>query len=234
MLILAIETSGFGGGVALLDDETPIGEQRLPADRRSAQTLLPAIQEMLAGAGRGVGEVGLIGVVIGPGSFTGLRVGVTAAKTLAYALGAKTVGVDALDVIAAAAPASSGRLHLLMDAQRQELFAARFAWDGSAWQRETATEIVPIGTWLGGLQAGDVVSGPAIGRVASQVPPGVTLAGEEAREPRAEVVGRLAFAAYRAGRVDDFWKLTPAYYRPSAAEEKVVDKAGEKRDGKKD
>ncbi len=223
VLVLAIETSALGGSVALAEDAGLLAERGLAAGQRSAQGLIPAIDELLRDAGRRVQDVGLIGVTIGPGSFTGLRVGVTTAKTLAYALQSPTVGLDTLDVLAAQAPAGSpgGRLHAILDAQRQELFAATFAWQGESWSRTGATAIVPLAAWVDSLSAGDLVTGPAAGRWGAKLPAGVALAPESLREPQAATVARLAFARYEQGQVDDFWKLAPAYYRPSAAEEKA-------------
>lgn len=224
VLVLAIETSALGGSVSLAEDETFVAERGLGAGQRSAQSLIPAIDELLRGAGRQVKDVGLIGVVIGPGSFTGLRVGVTAAKTLAYAIGAQTVGLDTLDVLAAQAePGSRGaRLLPILDAQRQELFAATFAWREGGWARTGPTAIVPTPAWLESLVAGDLVTGPALSRLAAKLPAGVKVGAEMLREPRAVTVARLAFARFQRGHVDDFWKLAPAYYRPSAAEEKAA------------
>lgn len=223
VLILAIETSALGGSVALADDGSLLAERTLSRGQRSAQSLIPAIDELLRSAGRQVQDVELIGVTIGPGSFTGLRVGVTAAKTLAYALGAKTVGLDTLDVLAAQTAAGSAgtRLHAILDAQRQELFTATFTWQGDRWRRSGPTEIVPAARWLDRLRPGDVVTGPATGRIAAKLPAAAIVAAESEREPRAATVAHLALTAYQQGRLDDFWKLTPAYYRPSAAEEKA-------------
>lgn len=225
---MGIETSSLGGSVALVEEGAVVAERRLAEGQRSAQSLLPAIDLLMKDVGRPLAAVKVIGVTVGPGSFTGLRVGVTAAKTLAYALGAQTVGVDTLDVIAAQAsghsgrPQQSGRLHVVMDAQRRELFAASFGrQDEAGWVREISTSIVPATTWQDLLEAGDLVAGPAAGRMAKQIGPDVAVMPDLVNEPQAATVALLAAEAFRRGKVDDFWKLAPAYYRPSAAEEKA-------------
>src|SRR5687768_12135976 len=104
MRILALETSGLSGEVALLEGERVIAEQWLDPGQRTARSLAPGMKQILQTAGWQPRDVQLVAVTIGPGSFTGLRVGVTAAKTLAYAVGCEVMGVDTLEVIAAQAP----------------------------------------------------------------------------------------------------------------------------------
>ncbi|MDB5335677.1 MAG: gcp 2, partial [Planctomycetaceae bacterium] len=126
MLILALETSGFGGSIALLDDERVLGERILDAQRRHAQTLVPEIQSLLQAYNRKSAECELIAVSTGPGSFTGLRVGITCAKTMAYATGAKVAAVPTFPCLAAGCSDDVDRVQVIMNAQRQELFVGRF------------------------------------------------------------------------------------------------------------
>src|SRR5262245_21398293 len=130
MRTIAIETSGRVGSVAALkcegDRADILGEIILGEDQRTAQRLAPAIRELLSDVSWSPADVELVAVAVGPGSFTGLRIGVTAAKSFAYAVGAQIVGVNTLAVLAAQAPPSAAPLWTVMDAQRRELFAARF------------------------------------------------------------------------------------------------------------
>jgi tRNA threonylcarbamoyladenosine biosynthesis protein TsaB len=232
VLILAIETSAQAGSVALLAGPTLVTQAVLPTDRRSAQSLAPAIDELLRTAGVKPAELGLVATTIGPGSFTGLRVGVTTAKTLAYAVGCQCLGVDTLEVIAWQAAAnrtteeSIGELHAVLDAQRKELFLARFRLEGSEPVRLGENTIVPAAEWLASLKPGTLVSGPGLMRFVDQIPAGVLITPAEHREPTAATVGQLAHRDYERGRRDDLWKLMPHYLRPSAAEEKAGRKPG--------
>jgi len=232
VLILALETSSQAGSVALLNcnvggvevSDSVLSQCLLSADRRSAQSLAPAMAQVLAEAGKRPADVGLVAVTIGPGSFTGLRVGVTTAKTFAYAAGCECLGVDTLEVIAAQVPLgtpTSGELHAVLDAQRKELFLARFRWDGSVPVRLEENRTVPADQWLAGLAPGTTVTGPGIKRLIDRLPAGVVAAPELQRDPQAATVGRLAWRDYQAGRRDDLWKLAPKYLRVSAAEEKA-------------
>ncbi len=225
MLVLGIETSSLSGSVALVEGGQLLAERSLSEGQRSAQSLIPGIDALLRAAGRPLTDVRLIGVTIGPGSFTGLRVGTTAAKTLAYALGAQTVGVDTLDVVAAQAEGAmqggTGQLHVALDAQRREVFAATFAAEKSRWVRQSPTCILPLERWLASLAPGDRVAGPAVPRLVTQLPAGVVVAPDDVHAPLGATVARLAAESFERGAVDDFWKLAPAYFRPSAAEEKA-------------
>jgi tRNA threonylcarbamoyladenosine biosynthesis protein TsaB len=131
VLILAFDTSGFAGSAALLDGPQVLAEESLDRERRSAQTLAPAIARLLAERRIQASQIGLVATTIGPGSFTGLRVGVTTAKTFAYAAKAEVLGLSTLEVIAHQAPAEllvagSVEIHAVLDAQRKELFVGRF------------------------------------------------------------------------------------------------------------
>jgi len=232
VLILALETSSQAGSVALLNgqvagaevSDSVLSQRLLTAERRSAQSLAPAIAQVLAEAGKLPADVGLVAVTIGPGSFTGLRVGVTTAKTFAYAAGCECLGVDTLEVIAVQVRHSkqtSGELHVVLDAQRKELFLARFRWNGGVLVRLEENRIVPVDQWLAGLAPGTTVTGPGINRHIDRLPAGLVAASESHRDPQAVSVGRLAWQEYQGGRRDDLWKLAPKYLRPSAAEEKV-------------
>ncbi len=227
VLILALETSAVGGSVALLQGEQVLSQCALVEGRRSGQWLTPAIDEALRAAGRQPREVQLVAVTTGPGSFTGLRVGVTTAKTFAYAAGSDVIGLNTLDVIAAQVPAEhlheTAELHVVMDAQRKELFVAKYRVDGSGEPiRLAADEIVPTQTWLLSLRPGTIVTGPGLAKLPSQLPAGVTFVDPALHEPQAATVGRLACRAHQSGRRDDLWKLAPAYLRPSYAEEKAL------------
>jgi tRNA threonylcarbamoyladenosine biosynthesis protein TsaB len=236
VLTLAFDTSGFSGSVALVDGESVLDERDLVAERRSAQTLAPAIADLLAAQGLQPQQIRLVATTIGPGSFTGLRVGVTTAKAFAYAVGAEVIGISTLEAIACGVPCELWRdksqpfvIDAVLDAQRGELFVARFRGDSGPGNsdglprltRSSPDQIMAAEAWLAGLPAGTVVTGPGLKRVEARLPAGVAVVPADRREARASVVGRLAWRDYAAGRRDDLWKLAPVYLRPSYAEEKA-------------
>jgi tRNA threonylcarbamoyladenosine biosynthesis protein TsaB len=165
-----------------------------------------------------------VAVAVGPGSFTGLRVGVTTAKTFAYAISAEVLGVNTLAVIAENSPAEILRVSCIVDAQRGQLYAADFVREkAGCFQPVGETQIVDREAWLaqiGQSVEGVAVSGPAIKLLANKIPASVQVLAESCWVPTAAMVGRLAARNYAAGMRDDVWKLVPNYYRRSAAEEK--------------
>ncbi len=221
MRVLALETSSRHGSVAVLEGDQLLGESSCDPGQRTAQSFAPTIQRQLAAVGWSARDVQLVAVTIGPGSFTGLRIGVTAAKTFAYAVGAEVIGVGTLEVIARQIPGDSQLICSVLDAQRQQVFAARFQQREGALQAIGAPRIMDNDRWLSGLVAGTVVAGPGLRRLHPQLPTGVTAAEPQTWAPRASTVGLLAGLEYRSGKRDDLWKLNPLYYRRSAAEEKL-------------
>src|SRR5581483_7853625 len=100
MVVVGVDTSGDRVGVGVIADGIPIAETLIPAENRSLPRILPAIDRVLVDASRSIRDVDLFSVVVGPGSWTGLRLGVTTVKTLAYALGAPAVGTDTFTALA--------------------------------------------------------------------------------------------------------------------------------------
>ena len=229
--MLAIETSGRSGSLALLegrDGEVQLRvSDELSTDERTARALAPALRRLLNSADWSADSVGVVAVAIGPGSFTGLRIGVTTAKTFAYAVGAEVVGVDTMSVLAEPVPVAQ-RLWTVIDAQRGELFAASFLPDptslgreSATWTNERATHIAKPEQWIAQLTAGDVVTGPFAGSLRERLPDEVSVAASTLWQPHARCVADVGWRAFAGGQRDDLWQLVPNYYRRSAAEEKA-------------
>src|SRR4051794_34562693 len=161
--ILAIETSGRHGSVAALgataEGTATVAQAALTSTQRTAEALAPLMRQMLAEVGWAPNTINLVAVAIGPGSFTGLRIGVTTAKALAYAIGAEVVGVNTMDVLAVQSPSSNAPLWTILDAQRQEVFAAKYSGSGEIQDRVVhETAILSQESWLAALSAGDRVT----------------------------------------------------------------------------
>jgi tRNA threonylcarbamoyladenosine biosynthesis protein TsaB len=225
--ILSLETSGRLGSVALLRSNgggaQTVVERQTVDGQRTAQSLVPAIQDALKEAAWRPADVELICVTTGPGSFTGLRIGVVTAKALAYATGARLVGVHTLAAMAAGIEPRPARLWTVLDAQRQELFVCRIeSGEDLAAVASPKTEILSMPEWLSRLKPGDAVAGPPLQKIRGQVPRDVTLVDPSLWHPQAAAIGRLGWQLFERGGAIDPLELVPHYYRKSAAEEKAA------------
>jgi tRNA threonylcarbamoyladenosine biosynthesis protein TsaB len=156
-----LETSGPLASVAALDGNNLLAQMELNPSTRSAASLAPAVRELLSRADWPPASVELVAVAIGPGSLTGLRIGVTTAKVFAYAVGAELIGVNTLDVVARQALAETGRSQLAaaIDAGRGQVFARRLVRQANAdWNPRVET----VEDWLLQLTFARAVSGPAM------------------------------------------------------------------------
>lgn len=231
MWTLGIETTGMAGSAALSRIPAavpPIGEileepewcENLPVERRSAQTLAPAMQALFDKAGCQPRDIGLVAVCVGPGSFTGLRVGVGTAKTFAYAVGAQAVGIDTLDVLAHQVELRKGEsVWCILNAQRGELFAARYTYGIDCIE---PCRMISIDQWLADLRSGEHVIGPPLEKLSSKLPPDVRIAPPDHWQPHASTVVRLGMATWLAkpaGVSFNPFDLLPKYIRRVAAEE---------------
>ena len=207
----------------------------------SAKTLAPAIEKLLVQLEMSPKDLHAIAVVQGPGSFTGLRVGIATAKALAYALGIPVVAVDTLDVIAnqvASMPARPRRIELIatVDAFRGQCFWSRYFIDGKQCVKVHPTAIDDNEVLAGEIQRVQTeltstctdaqdsvvwVAGPSM-RKLQEGSSGFALDRIEwiPCDPISESVSLLGWTAWLRGQTVDVFGLLPTYYRSSAAEEK--------------
>ena len=126
MRVLAVDTSGPAVGVALLEGDRLLFECSLTHKRTHSVWLMPAVEQALRQTERCLGDVDLFAAVVGPGSFTGVRIGVTTVKSLAQATGKPCVGVNALEALASGAGEFCGTVCPLLDARAGQVYAAAF------------------------------------------------------------------------------------------------------------
>ena len=219
--LLILETSGRDGLVAVARGAELLAVRPLAEGRRQGRELTPAVAELLRQQGWPAKQLQGVIVSLGPGSYTGLRVGIMSAKTLCYATGCPLLGVETFAVIAAQAPAEATRLDVLADAQQGKVYVQSFRRVSSeaGWASQAPLAIRTLEDWLAGRDADAWVSGPGVDVHAGRVPSEVKLVEAELRLPRAESLLRIGLRRYRAGEKDDVWSAEPIYLRPSAAEE---------------
>lgn len=229
MKTLAIDTSLAAGSVAAVAGGRTAARP-LGASGAHARLVAAALAEAAAELGWTPRDVELVAVVRGPGSFTGLRVGVAAAKGLAWATSCRLVAVSGFELVARAAQAAAGwpeaPIHMAYDAGRGDVFAATaLPAPGSptGWTIGPAA-LVPLADWFDSLAPGALVAGPALDLEAC-VPhvaarPDLRPAPPAGRGPTAIEAARTALLRAAAGHRDDPATLVPDYLRPSYADER--------------
>ncbi|MAG93890.1 MAG: tRNA (adenosine(37)-N6)-threonylcarbamoyltransferase complex dimerization subunit type 1 TsaB [Planctomycetaceae bacterium] len=227
MIVLGIETSGFGGSVALRSHSRTLSTRTLTREgRRHAQTLVAEIARLFKDAELNPIDCDLVAVSAGPGSFTGLRVGIVCANTFAYSAGARLIAVDTFLAIAENAPPDVQNIQVVGNAQREELFVGRFQRqaDASLDQPEELT-IEPVEAWCQARAPGEYVTGPGVELVLEFLPDHCRIAAEELRHPTAETVAAMG-ERHSKQSAPPGTTLEPLYLRKSAAEEKLAGNQG--------
>lgn len=238
MLILGIDTATPIASVGITRNgevlaEESLGERACGPRVTHTETLLPLIGRVLDQAGVTLPEIEGIGVSIGPGSFTGLRIALGTVKGFAYAMGQKVVGVTTLAALARTGNAWEGKeweglVCPLLDARKGEIYAALFrrAYDGQLVQLLPDQVLLPQ-HWLAQITESCLFlgDGAAAYRELIQHSCGARahLLPFTTHHPRGAVIARMAWERLQAGRPDDLQSLVPVYVR---APEAVVKRGG--------
>ena len=217
---LAIETAGRESSVALVDGGAVVAEATFPGGMRHAAGLLPLIDSLMRARGWRPADLAEVYVSAGPGSFTGLRIGITLAKTLAAVTGVRLVPVPTLAVIVENAPAEANHAVVLLDAKRDQTFVARFERTPAGWAEREPAHLESLAAVLARAPRPLYLLGDGIPFHRQHIPADVVLTDPASWPPRAAVVARLGMKVAAAGGYVDPDRLTPMYLRRAEAEEK--------------
>ena len=232
MKILGIDTSTPIGSVALIEGESLVAEHTLNIVKAHSSRLMPAIDTVLKWGDITAEELDGCVVGIGPGSFTGIRIGIATIKSLCYALDKPIVGVSTLEAIAYNLRWTEGLICPLLDARRNESYGAIFR-GGDEWQRLTDDWCLPIEAVLAEIETGRArlpesenertrllqctFVGDGLEKYADAVQAAL---GEEIRfadaifnAPRGATVAHLGAQRLKNGDSDNYWTLVPNYVR---------------------
>lgn len=233
MYILGIDTATKVCGVAVINEEQLIVEKFLNNQRTHSQNIIPLIKQAVKEAGIEPKELGGIAVTKGPGSFTGLRIGMTVAKSLAQVLNIPVIGVSTLKTLALNVLGVPGLICPILDARKKQVYA------GVYYDREGKLEIleepmvIAIEDLLSNLKKidrevtflGDAV--PVYSSVITEIlGPKALFAGKINSLPRAAAAAELGMALLQKGVFDEPLGLTPFYIRASEAESTWAKKHG--------
>ena len=220
---LAIETSGRNGSLALAESGRCLVDEQFPHGLNHAAEIVPIIARLCETRGWKPKDVEEVYVSAGPGSFTGLRVGITVAKTLAFATGARVVAVPSVEVLARNAPPEWQNLILVLDAKRDQIFTASFENRGGTPLMREPAHLDSLVQMLARMPRPVHLLGEGIPFHEKFIPkddPAIVLTPSELWQGRAAVVAELGAALARANQFADPMTLTPIYIRKPEAEEK--------------
>ena len=222
MLILGIDTATQIASVGITRGEEIIAEASNRATSNHTETLLPLIADVLARANVSLRDVAGVGVSIGPGSFTGLRIALGTVKGLAYATGQRVVGVPTLEALASAVSEWEGLVCPILDARKREVYAALFHRNRSG----DLTAILParvstLNAVLTQISAPCLFLGDGVETYGAAIREYCGMRAQllpfSTHHPRGAVVAKLAWARLSRGESDDVATLVPLYIRPPEA-----------------
>ncbi len=223
MLILALDTATLVSSVALAGHGRLLAELTVQTTKTHSERLMPHIEQLLALADTDKSAVGAVAVSIGPGSFTGLRIGLATAKALAYALNIPIIGVPTLAALAYGCPVPGAVLAPTMDAQKGNIYMALYRWQAGTLDEVTPPAVLPHAAAAVQLAARPepvLVLGEAAELYADAFrQAGIALAEPHVAMPRAGSVALLGARLLAAGERHDVMAVEPLYIRRSEAEE---------------
>ena len=230
MLLLAFETSAKAASVALFDGERLMGESYQNTGLTHSQTLLVMAQDLLIQCGKTPADVEAVAVANGPGSFTGVRIGVAAAKGFAWGSDIPCYGVSTLESMALGLGAYDGIVCPVMDARRSQVYNALFCVNQAALSRTTpdrAISLADLGEELKNVEKPIFLVGDGSKLcydTLKDTVPNLVMPAESRMHQRAVGVGLAALQKIAAGEAGDGNALAPNYLRLSQAERERLER----------
>lgn len=210
------------GSIGLLDDQELIAEYTVNSSVTHAERLMIQIDLLLRGVGLKIEEMDGIAIALGPGSFTGLRIGVTTAKALAYSLKIPIVGIPTLDALAQSLPLTDRLICPILDARKREVYSALYRVKDHQIQRVSAYEVGPIEQILGQIVEPVLLLGNGLLIYRKQIE---QILGDIASfadpihsSPRGGFIALLGLQRLVKNDQDNPFSLVPLYVRKSDAE----------------
>jgi len=225
MNILGIDASGIAGSIAYMKDNKLIGEYYICDKLTHSETIMPMMEHMRKLIGLELSDVDAIAVTSGPGSFTGLRIGVTTAKALALALDKPIIGIPTLDVIAHNITHTDSVLCPIMDARRNQVYTAAYKWKDKELERLSEYMNVDIDDYLYQL-AGNYEKIIFLGdgvwqyreKIEEQLGNKAEFAASYLNLQRASALVEIASKEYDKGNLVNASEFVPMYLRKPQAE----------------
>ncbi len=211
-MLLAVDTSTAQVGLALYDGARVVGEFAWRSAQRHTVELAPAISDLLTRCGTAMDDIQALGIALGPGSFTSLRVGLALVKGLAVARHIPLIGVPTLDILAHAQPASRLPLLCAIQAGRGRFALGAYKSSRKGWQAQGPGRVVNLEALMAEAADPCLVCGEFSAEdIQKMKDENIRLASPAASVRRPAVLAELAWMRWQAGEVDDEASLAPIY-----------------------
>ena len=212
-MLLAVDTSTAQIGLAIYDGAQVIGEYAWRSSQRHTVELAPAVSELLTRCGLTMDDIRALGVALGPGSFTSLRVGLALVKGLALARHIPLIGIPTLDVLANAQPSSKLPLAVAIQAGRGRFAVGWYKSSRNGWQAKGDARVVTVEAMIDEVKSPSNVCGEFTVEVRQKLENNehVRLVSPAGSVRRPAVLAELAWARWQKGEVDDEASLAPIY-----------------------
>lgn len=225
MKILAIESSSRVATCAVMDDENLLGEYIINDKMTHSKKLMPAIRGLMNSLDLKPGDIDVYAGAVGPGSFTGLRIGLASIKGMAHAHEKKVIGINTMDALAFNMPYAEGIVVPMMDARRDRVYTGIYKWENGVFYTIMKQDVLPVEEIIdillernerivingdGGVKYRDIF--------VEKLGDKVMFSPNSTNMPRASSVAELAMMKVKNGKTMDYRKLVPDYLRKSQAE----------------
>lgn len=203
MKFLAYDTSSETLSIAIFENDALVAEREFPLFTRHSADLTPSLEKVFKENKMRPEELEVIAVGLGPGSFTGLRVGITTAKVMAYALKKKIIGIPSIEAIARGVEDWDGPVAVVLDAKKGKIYSAVYQKRGIDWRLIQKPALDTLDSFRVRL--------PKKTRVVDDVSRGDPTGRPYAK---ASKIGEAAWARIQKKKFDDPWRLEPLYLHP--------------------
>lgn len=213
-MLLAVDTSTAQVGLALYDGVRVTGELLWHSRQHHTVELAPGLSELLARTGTNLGEIKALGVALGPGSFTSLRVGLSFVKGLALARHLPLIGIPTLDVLAIAQPMRDLPLAVVLQAGRGRLAVGWYKAAENGWQADGSAQVMTADSLAESINTPTLVCGELTADERQRLARkrvNVILASPAQCVRRPSLLAELAWVHWQAGDVDELASLAPIY-----------------------
>ena len=238
MKILGIDTSTMAANVAVLEDDKLICEYTINTKKTHSQKLMPMIENMLKISDIKIKDIDAIGICVGPGSFTGLRIGMATAKAMAHVNNIPLIGVNSLEILGSNIEFSNKKICAILDAQRNQVYTCKYIFEDNKSKVLEEISIKPIDDLLEELQAtGEewVIVGEAVYKYKEKIE---VISNINISSPSNHITKASSLCVLAKDKFEqniDFhncYDINPMYIRKSQAEEQYEEKQKRLKDGK--